>query len=221
MPEKETSLYRPVRDFLQHLGYQVRGEVQACDLVAVRGDKLLIVELKLRFNLELILQAVERQKHSGNVYLAIPRPKKQDRRWAQIKRLCARLGLGLLTVHGQAVEVILEADWHDSRGRGRSQLLREFRERSGDYNLGGASRRPVVTAYREDALRIAAKLSHQPKQVRDIVRETGVERAGRILWDNHYAWFERVKRGVYRLSESGRQALIDYDDVVTAHRQAK
>ena len=52
----ETSLYRPVKIFLEGLGFVVKGEVGGCDLVALKGDDLPVVvicELKLTFNLEL------------------------------------------------------------------------------------------------------------------------------------------------------------------------
>ena len=51
----ETSLYRPVKVFLEGLGFVVKGEVGGCDLVALKGDDLPVVvicELKLTFNLE-------------------------------------------------------------------------------------------------------------------------------------------------------------------------
>ena len=51
----ETSLYRPVKVFLEGLGFVVKGEVGGCDLVALKGDGLPVVvicELKLTFNLD-------------------------------------------------------------------------------------------------------------------------------------------------------------------------
>ena len=46
----EAALYGPVKRFLEALGYEVKGEVRGCDLVARRGDEPpVIVELKLRF----------------------------------------------------------------------------------------------------------------------------------------------------------------------------
>ena len=59
----ETSLYLPVKRHLESLGFSVKGEVGGCDLVALNGDDppvVVIGELKLSFNLELILQGVER-----------------------------------------------------------------------------------------------------------------------------------------------------------------
>jgi hypothetical protein len=69
----ETSLYRPVKIFLEGLGFTVKGEVGGCDLVALNGDDLPVVvicELKLTFNLELILQGVDRVTASDEVWLA-------------------------------------------------------------------------------------------------------------------------------------------------------
>ena len=56
----ETALYLPVKRFLEKLGFAVKGEVGGCDLVALSADDppvVVIGELKLSFNLELILQA--------------------------------------------------------------------------------------------------------------------------------------------------------------------
>ena len=58
----ETSLYRPVKRFLEARGFEVKGEVCGCDVVAVHrsGAPLVVIgELKLAFNLELVLQGVE------------------------------------------------------------------------------------------------------------------------------------------------------------------
>ena len=39
-----------------------------------------------------------------------------------------------------------------------------------------------------------------------MAKETGVERATRLMADNHYGWFERVEKGIYGLTEKGREA---------------
>ena len=69
----ETALYLPVKRFLEKLGFTVKGEVGGCDLVALSGDDppiVVIGELKLSFNLELILQAVDRAGAADEVWLA-------------------------------------------------------------------------------------------------------------------------------------------------------
>ena len=41
---------------------------------------------------------------------------------------------------------------------------------------------------------------------------TGVARAGPILRDNHYGWFDRLKTGFYDLSAKGRRDLVHWSD---------
>ena len=97
----ETSLYLPVKIFLEGLGFVVKGEVGGCDLVALKGDDLPVVvicELKLTFNLELILQGVDRVTASDEVWLAARlssrgRGRESD---ARFRNLCRMLGFGLL-----------------------------------------------------------------------------------------------------------------------------
>lgn len=220
---RESDLYTPIKEFLQGQGYTVRGEVNDCDLVAVRGDELVIVELKVAFNLALLLQGVERQSMTDAVYLAIeaPRRTRGAPRWNEIRGLCRRLGLGLIFVHltsrTPSVEVVCDPEPYTPRKQPklRGRLLREFHRRTGDHNTGGATRRPIVTAYREEALRIATFLrQHGQSPTRVIRSETGIDKANQIMQKDYYGWFERVERGVYRLTPRGEQGLTQYADVV-------
>lgn len=170
---RETELYAPLKAFFESRGYEVKAEVNRCDLVGVREDleQPLIVEMKKTFNLSLLLQGVERLRMSPVVYLAVERPRDKGRtggrRWNELCDLCRRLGLGLITVtfyktKAPLVEVLAEPEESPSPKRGgarrRERLLHEFRERSGDYNTGGSTRVPLITAYREKALRVALAL---------------------------------------------------------------
>jgi len=219
---RETDLYEPIKQYLTALGFAVRGEVDDCDLVAVRGDEAVVVEMKIRFGLQLVLQGIERQQLADSVYLAVEAPasRRSSRRWRQIKELCRRLGMGLITVRfgtgRPLVEVLLDPAEPQRRtsAKKRAHLLREFAQRSGDYNTGGTTRRPLVTAYREAALEVAAYLRRGPASVADVRAATGRERAGDILADNYYGWFQRVSRGVYCLTSAGSEALERYADVL-------
>ncbi len=54
--EMETSLYQPVKQFLESLGFRVKGEIGGCDLVGItEGTPPVVVigEMKLTFNLDL------------------------------------------------------------------------------------------------------------------------------------------------------------------------
>lgn len=219
---RETDLYLPVKDYLIKQGFSVRSEVLDCDLAAIKDGELLIVELKVAFNLDLVIQGNERKRICDNVYLAIPQPKNlYNSRWRKIIRLCQALGLGLLAVSpGGAVQPLCHpvVKQPAKSSRHKELLLKEFQGRSGDYNTGGSGRRPLVTVYREQALKIANFFGAGQQRPKDIAAATGIEAAPRILQKNFYGWFQRVERGVYCLSSLGHQALQDYADIL--NRQA-
>jgi hypothetical protein len=218
MPEAE--LYNPIKQFLEAQGYVVKGEVGPCDVVAVRGDEVrpVVVELKERLSLALILQAVDRLAVSDTVYVAFRIGRSQSASWRtrrkQVTGLLRRLGLGLLTVsaRGRVVPVLDPAVYRPmSRARRRERLLKEFAERIGDPETGGSTSRQRVTAYRQDALRCARELAAEGVVKVSVLRErTGVSRAGSILRDNHYGWFDRVTPGHYALSPRGGRELPNW-----------
>jgi len=219
----ETDLYEPVKKFLEKQGYTVKGEIGACDVVGVRSEGApVVVELKERLNLALILQAVDRLRISDIVYVAFRVGKGQSATWRSKNRevlsLLRRLGLGLLTVssRGNVVAVLDPAPYRPRKDvPRRERLLVEFAERVGDPVAGGSASRKRLTAYRQDALRCAYELDKDGSLKVSVLRErTHVERAGPILRDNHYGWFDRVKTGHYELSPQGKQGLIDWAEAV-------
>jgi hypothetical protein len=210
----ETSLYGPVKRFLEGLGFSVKGEIGGCDLVALGGDEGAIVvvgEMKLRFNLELVLQAVDRAVACDEVWLAArisPRGKGREGD-ARFRNLCRRLGFGMLGVSSTGEVAILvspAAPMPRKDKRRRSRLVEEHRRRQGDPATGGGSRAPIMTAYRQRSLACAALLAGAPKRPRDL-RQVAPD-AGKILLNNVYGWFERAERGLYALTDAGRAALV-------------
>lgn len=222
---KETDLYPPVKQYLESLGYSVMGEAAGCDIAAQHNNELIAVELKSAINLKLILQAVERQESCDSVYLAVPvSGSSTPPGLADKLRLVKRLELGLLLVrflnHRTRVELVChpQASTRRRNTRHRRAILQELAGRSGDYTPGGTNG-TVVTAYREEALYIAWLLrdsnGRSPAECR---RHGGSDKTGAILRDNHYDWFERVKRGVYRLTPAGQAALQEYAAVIAGWR---
>ena len=204
----EVELYAPVKAFLEAQGYAVKGEVRGCDAVGVRGaEEPLIVELKRGFSLELVLQGVDRLALSGCVYLAVG---VWPRRLADVRRLCRRLGLGLMVVHRGRVEVVTDplpyVPRRDRKATGL--LLGEHARRRGDPSRGGSTRVPVMTAYRQEALRCATLLEANGPMSLSALRAAGdVPAAAKILQRDVYGWFERRARGVYALSAGGLAGL--------------
>ncbi|WP_323780725.1 DUF2161 domain-containing phosphodiesterase [Thalassovita sp.] len=210
----ETDLYEPIKNFFEALEYEVKAEIGAADVVALRdGEAPVVIELKTGFSLTLLQQAVARQKITDQVYVAVPRWKGRAG-WRAFKGnlgLCKRLGLGVISVSLDAGEVQVHHDPAPFQPRKvkkrQASLMAEFERREGDPNKGGAVRIGLVTSYRQEALRCAAYLAENGASKGAVVAQaTGVKRATRVMADNHYGWFERVDRGVYRLTDMGRSA---------------
>tara|TARA_R110002012_G_scaffold174258_3_gene339019 strand:- start:1883 stop:2563 length:681 start_codon:yes stop_codon:yes gene_type:complete len=212
---RETDLYLPIKSFLEDQGYVVKSEVGAADVVAIRGaEPPVVVELKLGFSLALFHQCVARLSVSDDVYLAVAR--QPGKRFAKaIKNnsaLARRLGLGLITVRLKDgfVEVHCDPGPFVPRKSLKRQktLLREFARRQGDPNDGGQTRAGLVTAYRQDALKLAVYLYEAgASKGADVAREADVKRATIMMRDNHYGWFEKIEKGVYGLSPTGAEAV--------------
>ena len=235
---KESDLYLPVKRFLETRGYEVKAEIKGCDVVARLPDPAcppLVVELKTAFSLDLVLQGISRQRLSDDVYLAVPAPDTPAKRknWRgrrrALLRLCRRLELGLMLVDtaagapDRAVEILVDPGPYRPRRdrKAHHRLATEFSKRVGDPNLGGVTRRTIVTAYRQDAIRCALALASGPLPVKMIRADAQVDRAAAILQKNHYGWFERVARGTYRLTELGEAGLQAHREQVEQLKAAE
>src|SRR3954463_3572685 len=143
----ETALYLPVKRFLEKLGFAVKGEIGGCDLVGLRGDDppvVVICELKLSFNLELLMQAVDRAGACDEVWLAarLSARGKGRENDARYRNLCRRLGFGMLAgTHSGDVEVIVQPATAAPRRnpKKRSRLVAEHQKRKGDPAMGGST----------------------------------------------------------------------------------
>ena len=225
----EKDLYLPVKELFEKNGYKVKGEVNHCDLVAhSKGKPVVLVELKKNLNIELFLQGMDRLMITDEVYLAFPIPKVSQRNliWSRkrrsVLRLCRRIGIGLIGIHIHRVkkpfaEILLDPGPYNPRKsavKSRALML-EFDRREGDHNLGGSSKKPIVTAYRQDALRCAQLLKmHGPLKI-SLLKQLGAgDKAGNILRDNHYNWFQRTERGIYQITATGMKGLKEFKWVV-------
>jgi hypothetical protein len=209
----ETSLYNPVKTFLEGLGFTAKGEIGGCDVLALSADAppiVVICELKLQFNLDLVLQGVDRATACDEVWLAARLSSRGKGRESdpRFRALCRRLGFGLLGVADDGrVDVLLSPTALAPRRdpRRRSRLIDQHNRRRGDPAVGGGSRRPIMTAYRQEALACAATLADGPKRPRDL--KSSSQRAQTILRRNVYGWFVRTDRGVYELTAAGQAAI--------------
>ena len=224
---QETDLYKPIQTLFALEGYEVYGEVKDCDMVAVKVEELVVIELKLTLSVDLLIQAAKRQRLTDQVYIAIPKPKHRlnSRKWADKCHLIRRLELGLIVVSGLGkrakAEIIIRPATFDRRKSmtqskiKRAAVFKEIEGRSADYNVGGSNRTKIMTAYKESCIHIACCLREfgplSPKQL--IQMGTGGKTSS-ILLKNYYRWFDRIKRGTYVLSDKGREELKEYPELV-------
>ena len=228
----EEELYQPVRDYFTKLGFQVNGEVNHCDAVATKDGSIVVIELKRVLSMELMTQAVKRQKFADLVYMAVPRNDEdfQSSKWQDLFHLIRRLELGLIFVtlrdDVSFVEVAVDPVPFDrqksiaSGKKRRLQLIREVQGRMMDLNTGGSRSRKLMTAYREQALYVACILERigeaGPKEISEL--GTDVKKTQSILKNNFYRWFDNPQRGRYRLSEKGAKEIDCYTELTQHYR---
>lgn len=80
----------------------------------------------------------------------------------------------------------------------RSLLVDEHRRRQGDPVMGGSTRTPVMTAYRQEALALRGALAAEPRSVLELKRPRPTHRK---FCSGMSGWFVRVERGVYNLTD--------------------
>ena len=218
----ESELYAPVKTLFENMGYQVNAEVKGCDVTAVNGDELVIVELKKNLSVTLLAQGLKRQKSGAVTYVAIPKPKRYSpKTFRDTLYVIKKLELGLIFVtligaHSYA-EIIYEPQPFKPVKQNKvmmRKIMNEIDGRSIDTNTGGVTGRKIATAYTEKCINIACILDMygelSPKEVRGY---GGDEKCGMIMRMNVYGWFDHVKKGVYAINKAGRKALLEYPEL--------
>lgn len=223
----EIDLYKPVKHYFTEQGYNVYGEVKDCDVVAVKEEELIIVELKLRLNLDLVMQATKRQRLTEQVYVAIPKPNYslRSQKWRDICHLMRRLEVGLLVISFETDQEQIKVIHHPApfdriksmqrSKKRRNSLKAEIEGRTGDFNIGGSNKLKIMTAYKENCIHIACCLIHHGPLSPKALKEIGTgEKTSRILTKNYEEWFDRIERGVYAISDKGKSELKAYPQFV-------
>ncbi len=211
---KEEDMYKYIEQYFKKLEYAVDGEVEDCDVVCVKGDELVIIEMKKNFSTKLLFQALSRQKITSQVYIAIPKPKKYTlKKRNEILSLCKRLGVGVILINMKNNEdrckIILEPiEISIINKKKKEKVLKEFKGRNINMNKGGTNKK-INTAFREKSVKIACAL--------ELVGESGAkdlikfyecdEGTYNILYRNVYKWFDKASHGKYKLNDYGLKEL--------------
>lgn len=218
---KESDLFLPVKNHFETLGYQVKGEIKNCDVVATNLNELIIIELKLHLNLEVILQAIERQKITPSVYIATPALKYQNitQKQEKIHYLLKKLELGLIyiTKNNIAQVIFTPQKYNDKSNLIQNldliqKILHEFNSRESSNNQGGSVKVEIMTTYKEEAIKIAKLIRAYTQLTLAQLRQYGTAPGTySILSNNYNGWFVKSKFGYYRLSKDGQDYLKELD----------
>jgi len=213
----ESDMYLPIKEYLEELGYSVKAEVKNIDILAKKDDSILVVEMKKQISLKHLYQGCDRQRMFENVYLAIIDPGYKKRRTKAFKEklhILHRLRLGLIVVDvlKNRTEVLLDPKEYvyKRNNKKRRLLLEEYSNRKSSLNTGGVTNKKIMTVYREQVIEIGKALIKAPLSIKEIREITSNPKTSRILNDNYYKWFDRVERGIYRLTEFGQNEIKNY-----------
>lgn len=221
----EKDLFLPIKEYFEAQGYVCDGEVKEIDLYMEKDGEGAAVELKQDIDFRAVQQAALRQKLTDTVYIGTFMPRDmRSHAYKDKLYLLKRLGIGLIAVSEKTGEVtvlnepvVAELSAYQRRSKKKArQLKKEFHRRKVKNNIGGVHGTKLVTGYREDALLVLDALAElggegAPKNVAEIC---GIKKSRDILYANYYGWFESVQRGVYRVTQSGYDALEEFEETV-------
>ncbi len=212
---KEYELFPVLKDYFLSQGYKVNAEVKDCDMTAIKDDELIIVEMKTSLNITVLYQALERKKLSPNVYIAIPRPKKDYRKSKlKMKNLISKLDLGLIVIDvvNKGLEILVYPEINQTQrinNTKKTKLLKEINNRSVDENIGGKNRTKVLTAYKELGIALCVVINSEGQVNTKTLREKyGFDKkTTQYLHTNFFRWYKKVGVATYELSKEGQEVL--------------
>ena len=87
-------------------------------------------------------------------------------------------------------------------------MLKEYHLRKSNQKIAG-TRGKTMTLYKEQVLKIAVYLfEHEQASIKKIKETTKIEKAASILQKNYNRYFTRVSRGIYELTDTGREYIL-------------
>ncbi|MFF5816373.1 hypothetical protein [Lysinibacillus capsici] len=96
---KESDLFEPLKRFLLNQVHcqNVYAEVGLYDVVALKGNVTIVVEMKKHLNFKVLEQAYRARTASDYYFIAVPKPK-QRHGWF-IRDILKKYGIGLIDLH--------------------------------------------------------------------------------------------------------------------------
>ena len=219
-------MYPIIKEYLINQGYDVKAEVMQADIVAKKDDVMIIIEMKVSLTTSLIYQGLKRMHLCDDVYLAIPKPSAKGLKsstFHEKETIVRRLEMGLMLVDTkqERIDILFDPAHYQLKRhhQKKNRLLKEFSLRQTRLNVGGVTRTKIITAYKELTLLIMDEMRDGPKTTSYLREVLGRKKVTDILQKNYNGWFERIRRGVYRLTPKGEEALKGYQDIIVEIKQ--
>ena len=166
----EKDMFEPVKFYLEIKGYKVYAEVGSADVVGVKENETIIIEMKKQLNFKVLEQIFSRIGTATKLYVAVPYNDKHpygnpNHRFAY--HILREYGIGLFFVKGDTIfEYIEGAEFdivHDIR-----KWIREHNE----LTIGGSKSGDTVTEYSLTRERIQSFMKERDwVTVDDILKE--------------------------------------------------
>lgn len=220
MFKQEKEMAPIVHAFLTRKNLRVRSEVVGYDIMGDNGQDIYIIEMKLSFNLKVVAQACEAQKSGHYVYIAVPdlqlekyktfkKRNMLSKKIDEMKLICRRIGVGLLFVSLSNIREMVEPERSlYTRPHNIKYVRDEANGRPLDENIAGTTGVSQMTAYKYRSIEIAkALIEHGPSSSSKLKELTGDKGTYGILYNNHMKWFVNISRGLYDVTDIGREAV--------------
>lgn len=150
-------MFIPVKNmFIRDLGCSnVYGEINNCDVVGKRGSYDVIAEMKTSLNFKVILQAIERKDNGAFVYIAVPKPSKNNEHFRIYHNFLKPHGIGLIYV----TDYQCSKDYHEKYDETGLEYNKYYAsiQYEADFNRGYTKKR------RKKGIRITDKIEEWEK----------------------------------------------------------
>jgi len=149
---KESDLFLPIKKYLvESLSCtEVYGEVIDIDILALRGEDDISVELKTSLNWKVIEQAIDRSRGCQYVYVGVPETKHLS--WLA-KETLERYGIGLLVVNERnRVRELIKPSKQVNKAR--RYRFRDYIKEHHSKTIGGVKTGEGPTAYSETMVKV-------------------------------------------------------------------
>lgn len=206
-------MYPILKKHFENDGYKVSAEVRDCDVVLTdKNGDITVIELKVSLNITVVYQAMDRQKITNNVYIAVLKPKNSyNKSVSKMKKLLSAVNVGLILVDvpKKSMNVISNPETSKIKdNKNTKKIKQEIEGRTLELNVGGTTRTKRLTAYRDKCIKISCILQKYSVVNAKFLKDNfNIDKGYNIMRSNHHGYFINFGKGDFGLSLKGEEML--------------